>query len=128
MKSTEDVRRRESIGNVAMSRLEFEMALEIADTGNIPWSDVVRQAAHSVNGDFLFVLPVPGKDGGDADHAFVRLKENSSSRIVSVWPQNGFLAIRDEADIDAQVLGFARASVDVFERMRDDERLAPRAC
>jgi hypothetical protein len=103
------------------------MALEIADSGNTPWTDVVRQAARSVNGDFLFVLPVPAKDGTVSDHAFVRLKENGSSRIVSVWPQNDFLAIRDEADIDAQVLGFARASVDVFERMRADERLAPRA-
>ena len=127
MKSTEDVKRRDSIGDVAMSRLEFEMALEIADIGNTQWTDVVRQAARSVNGDFLFVLPVPTKDGTVSDHAFVRLKDTGSSRIVSVWPQDGFLAIRDEADIDAQVLGFARASVDVFERMRADERLAPRA-
>jgi hypothetical protein len=107
----------------AMSRLEFEMALEIAETGGTPWTDTVRIAAEATGSDFLFVLPVPADDGGMSECAFVRLPDDENGRIVNVSKDAGMFSVRDEADIDSDLLGFARASIDVLERLKADERV-----
>lgn len=105
----------------AMSRLEFEMALDIAETGGMAWTDTVRLAAEATGSDFLFVLPVPSEDGGMPECAFVRLRDGTNGRIVNVSKEAGIFSVRDEAEIDSDLLGFARASIDVLERLKADE-------
>lgn len=105
-----------------MARLEFEMALMIVDDGmERPWTEVVRNAAETAGGDLICVLPAIGEDGGIGDHALVRLPHEEDHRLVAVRQTPEGLAVRDESDIDEDLLEFARASVEVLERLRDDE-------
>ena len=101
------------------ARLEFELALEIGDAER-PLAEIARQAAESAGGDLLFALP--GPDGSD-DTAVVRFPEDGGSRFVQVLrTDDGYLLAEDSA-IDAPLLGFARASLDVLERLRADKRV-----
>ncbi|HWT30567.1 MAG TPA: hypothetical protein VN240_06010 [Propylenella sp.] len=101
------------------ARLEFELALEIGDAER-PLGEIAKQAAESAGGDLLFALP--GPDGSD-DTAVVRFPEGGGSRFVQVRrTDDGYLLAEDSA-MDAPLLGFARASLDVLERLRADERV-----
>ena len=112
----------------ALKRLEFEMALEIGDTVNRSLTEIVRQAAEAAGGDLLFVLPALGPNGRPVEQALVRLVEDESSQFVQVRASDGGLVVSAEAEIDADLLGFARASIDVLERLREDRSvLAPLA-
>jgi hypothetical protein len=107
---------------LTLSRLDFELALEIGDPDR-PLADVVRQAAESAGGDLLFVLPSPS---GNGDTAVVRFAENDGSRFVQVRRSAEGYVLSEGAQIDSHILGFARASLDLFERLKADERvLAP---
>ena len=107
----------------AISKLEFQLALEIAGGEGKPWTDVVRQAAQATGSDVLFILPLPAADGAMNDHAVVRLNDGSEGRIVHVSEEDGVLAVQDEPEIDADLLGFARASIDVLERIKADAKV-----
>ena len=106
-----------------LARLEFEMALEMSEAGDRSWTDLVRQAAQATGGDLLFVLPAADEAGGTAEAAMVRLVEENGDRFLQVRPADTGFKFRDEAEIDPDLLGFARTSIDVLERLRADQRV-----
>jgi hypothetical protein len=68
---------------------------------------------------------LPTADGVGAT-GLLRLVDNGASRLVQVRTGKAGLVISEEPDIDADLLGFARASIDVLERLRADRSvLAP---
>ena len=106
------------------ARLDFELALEVGDAGR-PLAEIARQAAESAGGELLFALP--GPDGSD-ETAVVRFPEDGGSRFVQVRRTEGGYLLAEDTAIDAPLLGFARAALDVLQRLRADERvLAPLA-
>jgi hypothetical protein len=100
-----------------LRRLQFELALELGDTGALPLAETLRQAADDAGGDLLFVLPAPD---GDGMAAVVRLSDDGKDCFLGIRTADVGFAISDEAEIDADLLGFARASVDVLERLKAD--------
>ena len=107
---------------LTLARLEFELALEIGDPDR-PLAEVARQAAMGAGGDLLFVLPSPH---GSGDTAMVRFAENGRSRFVQIRKNPDGYVLSEDTEIDTHLLGFARASLDVFQRLKADERvLAP---
>lgn len=114
-----------AIETARLMRLELELAVELGVGSGKSFNDAVQQAVESVGGDLLFVLP--GADG-DGTAALLRLVEDDGSRILQVRKSGSSFAVTEEEHIDAAILGFARASIDVMERLRDDQRvLAPLA-
>ena len=104
-----------------MARVEFEMALEVSEDGaERPWTERVRRAAETAGGDLICVLPIPGAESSPREHALVRLPHGGEHRLVAVRETPAGLAVRDEDDIDGQILDFARASVEVLELLRAD--------
>ncbi len=114
-----------AIESARLKRLELELAVELGVGAGKSFSDAVQQAADSVGADLLFVLP--GADG--AGHAaLLRLTEDGANRILQVRKSGSGFAVTEDQHIDAAVLGFARATIDVLERLRDDQQvLAPLA-
>jgi len=100
-----------------LRRLQFELALELGDTGELPLAETLRQAAEDAGGDLLFVLPAPD---GDGMAAVVRLDDDGKDCFLGVRTAEVGFAVSDETEIDATLLGFARASVDVLERLKAD--------
>jgi len=104
-----------------LRRLQFELALELGDTGEKPLADTLRQAADTVGGDLLFVLPAPN---GEGMAAVVRLPDDGGrDSLVGVKTADFGFAVSDETEIDANLLGFARASIDVLERLKADRSI-----
>lgn len=101
----------------ASKRLQFELFLELGDSRR-PFAEAVRRAASSAGGELLFALPAP--DGNEA--AIVRLPEDGADCFVQVRPGDTGFVLRQDGEIDADILGFARASVDVLERLKADQR------
>jgi len=126
-KRSQDSKRQQHSGEPPLSRLEFEMALGIADIGTESLAEIVRRAAQSVGGNLLFTLPLPVANGPAAEQALVRLKDGDENRIVRVCETDGLLTITDQGDIDTGLLGFARASIEVLERLRADARIVAAA-
>jgi hypothetical protein len=107
-----------------LARLEFEMALDlVGDVRNRQWADVVRQAANAAGGDLALVLPFLDEAGKVAEQAVVRLMDEGQSRFFQIRPSGGSYAIADEGEIAADLLGFARASIDVLERLKADQSI-----
>lgn len=94
--------------------LEFEMALEIADLTASP-AEAIHAAAQSAGGDLVFMLPA---STGDGVTGVVRLFEDGRSQLVQVRTAGKGFAVSDESDSDSDLLGFARASIDVLERLK----------
>ncbi len=113
---------------VVLPRMEFEMALEIAGPDEKNWTAIVRDAAEGAGGDLLFVLP-HGEDGGSSgdaspvEHAMVRLLEDGESRLLLVRAGAAGFHLVEEDAIDAGLVRFARASIDVLERLGSDNRI-----
>ena len=106
----------------SLARLEFEMALEIGGDDQ-PLADIVRNAAQSAGGDLVFMLPAAN---GEGVTAMVRLVEDGRSTFLQVRRAEKGFAIAEEGAIDADLIGFARASVAVLEQLRADPKvLAP---
>jgi hypothetical protein len=125
--SAKTAERNGAVEGRGLKRLEFEMALKIGDTIGLGPAERLRKAAMTVGGDLLFVLPA--KDAVGTTGA-VRLVENGRGRFILARISEGGFAILEEGDIDADLLGFARASLDVLERLRADRQvpdLAPAA-
>jgi hypothetical protein len=106
-----------------LKRLEFEMALEIGEAGGRPFPEVLQKAADVAGGEVLFTLP--SRDGSGAT-GLLRLVEGGKTRLIEVRTGSAGLVIAEEADIDADLLGFARASIDVLERLRADKKVVAR--
>lgn len=116
-----------------LPRLEFEMALEIGGPNEQDWTGIVRDAAEAAGGDLLFVLPygqvrhakgsARSADAGPVEHAMVRLIEDGESRLLLVRAgAAGFHLVEEEA-IEPGLVRFARASIDVLERLGADNRV-----
>jgi hypothetical protein len=101
---------------LTMRRLQFELALDMG-VGHRPLVDSLKEAAATAGADLLFVLPAPS---GAGITAVVRLKEDGKNSFLQITSSGDGFAIREEAGMDAALLGLARASVDVFERMSAD--------
>jgi hypothetical protein len=116
---------------VILPRMEFEMALEIAGPDDKTWTGIVRDAAETAGGDLLFVLPYAenpdAEDGGSpadpVEHAMVRLVEDGTSRLLLVRAGAAGFHLVEEDAIDAGLVRFARASIDVLERLGSDNRV-----
>ncbi len=119
--------------DLALPRLEFEMALEIVGSEDENWTAAVREAAEAAGGDLLFVLPcatdIQAADGGlpagasPVENAMVRLVEDGESRLLLVRSGAAGLHLVEEDAIDAELIRFARASIDVLERLGADKRV-----
>jgi hypothetical protein len=103
----------------SLKRLEFEMALEIGGTGR-PIMHRLRDAASAAGGDLLFVLPAAS---GNGETAVVRFAEADGDRLVQVRTWQETYAISEEPDMDPEVVSFARASIDVLERLKSDRQV-----
>jgi hypothetical protein len=103
-----------------LKRVEFEMVLETGDAGGKPFAESLQKAAAVAGGEVLFTLPAAGGIGATG---LLRLVEGGASRFVQVRAAETGFIISEEAEIDADLLGFARASVDVLERLRADRRV-----
>ena len=117
-----------------LPRLEFEMALEITVPSEENWTAIVRDAAEAAGGDLLFVLPYAEEapnaedegssvDATPVEHAMVRLVEDGESRLLLVRAgAAGFHLVGEDA-IEAGLARFARASIDVLQRLGSDTRV-----
>ena len=118
---------------VVLPRMEFEMALEIVRPNEENWTGVVRDAAEIAGGDLLFVLPyaeaTDGKNGDSSadtnpvEHAMVRLVEDGESRLLLVRAGAAGFHLVEEDAIEGGLVRFARASIDVLERLGSDKRV-----
>ena len=99
----------------SLALLEFEMALEIAEADALPAAEAVRKAAQSAGGDLVVTLPAAT---GDGITAIVRLMEDGRAQFVQVRTTEKGFSVTVEPEIDADLLGFARASTDVLERLK----------
>ena len=101
----------------SLKRVELEMALKIGGIAGRSAEEKVRKAAITVGGDLLFVLPA--RDGPGAT-AIIRLKEKDKSRFIELRISDSAFTIVEEADIDADLLGFARTSLSVLEQLKTE--------
>ncbi|HSG94947.1 MAG TPA: hypothetical protein VLA28_05470 [Afifellaceae bacterium] len=118
---------------VVLPRMEFEMALELGGPHDKDWTAIVRDAAEAAGGDLLFVLPhSEAADAKDEDtpadvspveHAMVRLVEDGTSRLLLVRAGAAGFHLVEEDAIEAGLVRFARASIDVLERLGADNRV-----
>jgi hypothetical protein len=104
----------------SLKRLEFEMALEIGGTDGRSMAERLRDAASAAGGDLLFMLPAAS---GNGETTVVRFAEGDGDRLVQVRTWQETYAIAEEPDMDPEVLSFARASIDVLERLRTDRQV-----
>jgi hypothetical protein len=106
-----------------LQRLEFEMALEIGEAGGRAFPEILQRAADIVGGEILFILPATARTGATG---VLRVTEGGQRRFVQVRTgEAGFVISKDE-EIEPHLLGFARATVHVLERLRADRSvLAP---
>lgn len=103
------------------ARLDFEMALQVADIGSKPLAEMVGQAADAAGCDLLFVLPSP--DGAGIT-AMVHIPDCEGSCFLQVRTTEQGLLVVEETDISPDLLRFARASVNVLRRLRADQDVA----
>ena len=101
-----------------LKRLQFELALELGDTGEKPLAETLREAARAADAELVFLLPDPE---GLGMTALVRLNEDGEDSFVQVRTAEIGFAVAEEEEINPALLGFARASVDVLQRLNADE-------
>ena len=108
-----------------LKRLEFEMALEFGDAGGMPFRETLEKAAATAGGEVLFVLPATGERSATG---LIRTLEGGQSHFIQVRVGDGGFTVLQDDQIEADLLGFARASIDVLERLRADRNvIAPLA-
>jgi hypothetical protein len=100
-----------------LQRLQFELALDMSATDGRPPRETLAHAAQSAGADLLFVLPAPR---GNGMTAVIRLVDEGVDHFLQVGSAESGFAISDEAAMDQTLLGLARASVDVLQRMSAD--------
>jgi hypothetical protein len=103
-----------------LQRLHFELALEMSAVDERPPRETLAHAAQSAGADLLFVLPAPR---GDGLTAVIRLVDEGVDHFLQVGSAESGFAVSDEAAMDQTLLGLARASVDVLQRMSADRSI-----
>lgn len=106
---------------IVLPRMEFEMALDIIEGQDLTWADAVSEAAQATGGDLIFILPDANEDGSVRSRAMVRLTEDESERLIIVAEREDGYDVQEEPEIADELLQFARASIEVLERLRADE-------
>ena len=107
-------------GGRSLQRLQFELALDMSATDGRPPKETLAHAAQSAGADLLFVLPAPR---GKGMTAVIRLVDEGADHFLQVASGESGFAIFDETDMDRTLLGLARASVDVLQRMSSDRSI-----
>ncbi len=102
-----------------MRRLQFELALDM-DAGHRLPADCLKNAAATTGVDVLFILPAAS---GGGITGVVRLKEGGKDCFLQVELSGGGFTTLEEPQMNEALLGLARASVDVFERISADDAI-----
>ena len=106
-------------------RLHFELALELGFASKRPLHETLWNALNTAGCDVILQLPTPDAEGVIT---IVRLREAEQEGFLQVRLAEYGFAIADEAEIHPDLLSFARASIDVLDRIRaDDAILEPSA-
>jgi len=100
-----------------LQRLQFELALDMSATDQRPPVDTLTQAAETAGAEVVFVLPTPR---GKGITAVVRLVDEGRDYFLQVRSAEQGFAVADEAEMSETLLGLARASVDVMQRLSAD--------
>ena len=98
-------------------RLHFELALELGFASKRPLHETLWNALNTAGCDVILQLPTPDAEGVIT---IVRLRENGQEGFLQVRMAEYGFAIADEAEIDPGLLSFARASIDVLDRIGAD--------
>ncbi|SEQ87146.1 hypothetical protein SAMN05216548_108155 [Faunimonas pinastri] len=102
--------------------LQLKLALEAADTGQQSWTQIVRGAARSLDAEVVFTLPETSQ--GDEVRAHAVLRMNAGEGVLLCASRTGgAIMVREEGEIDAPLLAFARASIAVMEKLSADRAL-----
>jgi hypothetical protein len=107
----------------ALPRLELEMALELGETDQRCWTDLVRGATKAAGGELLFVLPDPNPGSQNRQRAMIRLREDENVRLVFVCQNDDGHTILDEHQIEPELAEFANATVNVMRHLQADDRV-----
>ncbi len=98
-------------------RLHFELALELGFASRQPLDETLWNALNTAGCDVILQLPTPDAEGVIT---VVRLRENGQQGFLQVRMSESGFEIADENEIDPELLSFARASIDVLERVKAD--------
>jgi hypothetical protein len=104
----------------SLQRLQFELALDMSASDARPPHETLAHAAQAAGADLLFVLPAPR---GNGMTAVIRLVDDGVDHFLQVGTADAGFAVSDEAAMDQTLLGLARASVDVLQRMSADRSI-----
>ncbi len=102
-----------------LQRLQFELALHLSVVGR-PVAEALARAAETAGADLVFVLPAPN---GEGMMGVVRLNDEGSDFFLQVGTEKAGFPVSEEAEMDKTLLGLARASVDVLQRMSADRNI-----
>jgi hypothetical protein len=101
----------------SLKRLEFEMALKIGGAVDHTPAQKLHKAAAIADGEVIVVLPTGDGKGAEG---IVRLNDRGTTQLLMARILDSGFVISEESDIDADLLGFARTSVALFDRLRAD--------
>ncbi len=107
---------------------DLAMAFDVADNGERTWAESLREAAATVNGELLFILP--GESGGnnDGEHAVVRIDAAQETALIFVSREGVETTFGDATEADDALVAFARASLAVFEQLRGEPDILSPLC
>lgn len=103
-----------------LPRMQLELALELADSGDSPLADKIAQAAENAGADLLFMLPTPD---GNGMSAVVRVDDEGDDRFLQIRTAEAGMVVCEDEEMDPYLLRLARASVDVLRRIGDDDTI-----
>jgi hypothetical protein len=91
----------------------------MTSAGRSPSVGALKSAADTAGADLLLVLPTP--EGRIS--AVLRFKEDEGESFLQVATTDSGFEVREETDMNEPLLGLARASADVLERMSRDRAI-----
>jgi hypothetical protein len=103
-----------------LPRMQLELALELADSGDAPLADKIAKAAENAGADLLFMLPTPD---GEGMSAVVRVGDDGDDRFLQIRTAETGMTVSEGEEMDPYFLRLARSSVDVLRKIGDDETI-----
>ena len=107
---------------------DLAMAFEVADDGERTWAESLREAAASIDGELLFVLPGQSEGNNDGEYGVVRLDDGGTGTLIFVSREGIETTFADESDADEALAAFARASMTVFDQLRREPAILSPLC
>jgi len=104
-------------GTRKLMRLHFELALELGVAGRRSLRETLDTAVATAGCDIALQLPT---HDGAAVLTVVRLREGGRNAYLQIRATETGFDVADESDIEPTLLSFARASIDVLERLGND--------